>query len=58
MYLSYDWDRALDWIEHDEGYDCSPAGVLGHLPRCLYSPLVLDRMTQYLCQRSKDRAGA
>ena len=45
MSLSYDWDGALDWIGHDEGYDCSPAGELGYLPRCLYSPLVMDRMT-------------
>ena len=25
MYLSYDGDGALEWIGHDEGYDCSPA---------------------------------
>ena len=50
MSLSYDWDGALDWIGHDEGYDCSPAGELGYLSRCLYSPLVMDRMTQYLTE--------
>ena len=48
--LSYDWDGAFDWIGHDEGYDCSPAGELGCLPWCLYSPLVMDRMTQYLTE--------
>ena len=50
MSLSCDWDGAFDWIGHDEGYDCSPAGELGYLPRCLYSPLVMDRMTQYLTE--------
>ena len=50
MSLSYDWDGVLDCIGHDEGYDCSPAGELGYLPRCLYSPLVVDRMTQYLTE--------
>ena len=47
MSLSYDWDEVFGWIGHDEGHDCSPAGALGYLPRCLYSPLVMDRMTQY-----------
>ena len=50
MSLSYDWDGVFGWIGHDEGYDCSPAGALGYLPRCLYSPLVMDRMTQYLTE--------
>ena len=50
MSLSYDGDRALEWIGHDEDYDCSPAGELGYLPRCLCSPLVLDSMTQYLTE--------
>ena len=50
MSLSYDWDGAFDWIGHDEGYDCSPAEELGYLPRCLYSPLAMDRMTQYLTE--------
>ena len=50
MSLSYDGDGALEWIGHDECYDCSPAGELGYLPRCLYSPLVMDRMTQYLTE--------
>ena len=50
MSLSYDWDKVFGWIGHDEGYDCSPAGALGYLPRCLYSPLVMDRMTQYLTE--------
>ena len=50
MSLSYDWDGAFDWIGHDEGYDCSPAGELGYLPRCLYSASVMDLMTQYLTE--------
>ena len=50
MSLSYDWDAVFGWIGHDEGYDCSPAGALGYLPRCLYSPLVMDGMTQYLTE--------
>ena len=50
MSLSYDWDEVFGWIGHDEGYDCSPAEVLGYLPRCLYSPLVMDKMTQYLTE--------
>ena len=44
MSLSYDWDEVFGWI------DCSLAGALGYLPRCLYSPLVMDRMTQYLTE--------
>ena len=47
---SYDWDEVFGWIGHDEGYDCSPVGALEYLPRCLYSPLVMNRMTQYLTQ--------
>ena len=50
MSLSYDWDEVFGWIGHDGGYDCSPAGALEYLPRCLYSPLVMNRMTQYLTQ--------
>ena len=50
MPLSYDWDEVFGWIGHDEGYDRSPAGALLYLPRCLYSPLVMDRMTQYLTE--------
>ena len=50
MSLSYDWDEVLGWIEHDEGYDYSPAGALGYLPRCLNSPLVMDMMTHYLTE--------
>ena len=45
MSLSYDGDGALEWIGHDRGYNCSPAGELGYLPRCLCSPLVMNRMT-------------
>ena len=50
MSLSYDGDGALEWIGHDEGYDCSPAGELGYLLQCLCSPWVMDRMTQYLTE--------
>ena len=50
MSLSYDWDEVFGWIGYDEGYDSSPAGALGYLPRCLYSPLVIDRMTKYLTE--------
>ena len=50
MSLSSDGDGALEWIGHDEGYDCSPAGKLGFLPRCLCSLLVMDRLTQYLTE--------
>ena len=47
MSLSYDWDEVFSWIGHDEGYDYSPAGALGYLPRCLNSPLVMVMMTHY-----------
>ena len=50
MSLSYDWDEVFGWIGHEGGYDCSPAGALEYLPRCLYSPLVMNSMTQYLTQ--------
>ena len=50
MSLSYDWDEVFGWIGHDEGYHYSPAGALGYLPRCLYSPLVMDRIRQYLTE--------
>ena len=53
MSLFYDWDEVFGWIGHDEGYDCSPAGALGYLTRRLYSPLVMDRMTQYLTEIKK-----
>ena len=50
MSLSYDWDEVFGWIGHDGGYACFSVGVLEYLPRCLYSPLVMNRMTQYLTQ--------
>ena len=50
MSLSYHWDEVFGWIGHDEGYHRSPDGELWHLPRRLYSPLVVDRMTQYLTE--------
>ena len=50
MSLSYDWEEVFGWIGHEEGYDCSPGWELRYLPRRLYSPLVVDRMTQYLTE--------
>ena len=50
MSLSYDWDEVFGWIGHDEGYDRSADGELRYLPRRLYLPLVVDRMTQYLTE--------
>ena len=50
MSLSYDGDGVLEWIGHEKGYDCPPAGELGYLPRCLCSPLVMDKLTQYLTE--------
>ena len=50
MSLSYDGDGTLKWVGHEKSYDCSPAGELGYLPQCLCSPLVTDRMTQYLTE--------
>ena len=32
---------------YDGGYDGSPAGLLGCLPRCLYSLWVMNGMTQH-----------
>ena len=62
MSLSYDWDEVFGWIGHDEGYDCSPAGALGYLPRCLYSPLVklLSHQGRVLAESMKnaERRGA
>ena len=48
MSLSFVWDEVFGWTGHDEGYDRSPGWELWYLPRRLYSPLVVDRMTQYL----------
>ena len=48
MSLSYDGDGTVKWTGHNGGYDCSPAGILGCLPRCLCLPWVMDGMTQYL----------
>ena len=50
MSLSYDWDEVFVWIGHEEGYDRSPGWELRCLPRRLYSPLVVDGMTQYLTE--------
>ena len=50
MSLSYDGDGAMEWVGHEKGYDCNPAGELGYLLRCLCSPLIMDRMTQYLME--------
>ena len=46
--LSYDGDGTVNKTGHDGGYDCSPAGILGCLPRCLCLPWVMDGMTQFL----------
>ena len=46
--LSYDGEGTVNIIEHNGGYDCSPAGILGCLPRCLCLPWVMDGMTQFL----------
>ena len=40
----------MEWVGHEKGYDCSPAGELGYLPRRLCTPLAMDRMTQYLTE--------
>ena len=50
MSLSYDWDEVFVWTGHDEGYDRSPGWELLYLPRRLYSPLVVDRVTEYLTE--------
>ena len=50
MSLSYDGDGALEWIGHEKGHNFPPGGELGYLPRCLCSPLVMDRLTQYLTE--------
>ena len=46
--LSYDGDGTVNRTGHNGGYDCSPAGILGCLPRCLCLPWVMDGMTQLL----------
>ena len=46
--LSYDGDGTVNRTGHDGGYDCSPVGILGCLPRCLCLPWVIDGMTQLL----------
>ena len=45
---SYDGDGTVNRTGHDGGYDCSPAGILACLPRCLCLPWVMDGMTQFL----------
>ena len=47
MSLSYDWDEVFVWTGHDEGY----------LPWRLYSPLVVDRVTEYLFMRAEHFTG-
>ena len=46
--LSYDGDGTVTRTRHDGGYDCSPAVILGCLPRRLCLPWVMDVMTQFL----------
>ena len=48
MSLSYDGDGTVNRTGHEGGYDCSPAGILGCLPRCFCLLWVMDEMTQYL----------
>ena len=48
MSLSDDGDWMVKWTGHNGGYVCSPAGILGCLPRCFCLPWVVDGMTQYL----------
>ena len=38
MSLSHDGDGTVNGTGHDGVYDCSPAGILGCLPRCLCWP--------------------
>ena len=46
--LSHDGDGMVNRTGHDGVYDCSPAGILGCLPRCLCLPWSIDGMTQHL----------
>ena len=48
MFLSHDGDGTVNGTGHDGVYDCSPAGILGCLPRCLCLPWAIDGMTQHL----------
>ena len=57
MSLSYDGDGVFEWTGHDVGHDCSPAEKLGYLQRCLCSPWVMDRMTQYLTEINRPDSG-
>ena len=45
--LFSDGDGTVAITGYDGGYDGSPAGLLGCLPRCLYSLLVMNGMTQH-----------
>ena len=45
--LFSDGDGTVAITGYDEGYDGSPAGLLGCLPRCLYSMWVMNGMTQH-----------
>ena len=45
MFLFSDGDDTANRTEHDRDYDGSPAGLLACLPRRLYWPWSLDRMT-------------
>ena len=46
--LSYDGEGTVNRTGHNGGYDCSPAGILGCLPRCLCLPWAIDGMMQLL----------
>ena len=43
----YDGDGTFNRTRHDGGYDCSPGGILGCLPRRLCLPWVMDGMMQF-----------
>ena len=45
--LFSDGDGTVAITEYDEAYDGSPAGLLGCLPRCLYSLWVMNGLTQH-----------
>ena len=47
-FLTYDREGTVNRTGHDGGYDCSPAGILGCLPRCLCLPWIIYGMTQLL----------
>ena len=51
--LSSDGEGTVNRTGHDRSYDCSPAGILGCLPRLLCLPWVIEGMTQHLTKISR-----